>query len=118
MRCLALGEVSSVLILFPLSALQVSDTDEIAHDSSSAPSSGKNEINRRFSSKYPSSWKDCRKLKVTELKNLCHDLELPLEGRKEDLLDRVTSALNISKSGSLEPKSEHYAVSSFDTEKC
>ena len=48
---------------------------------------------------------------MTELKNLCHDLVLPLEGRKEDLLDRVTSALNISKSGSLERKSEHHGVS-------
>ena len=51
---------------------------------------------------------------MTELKHLYHDLDLPLDGRKEDILDRVTSALNISKSGSLEPKSEHYALSSFD----
>lgn len=71
---------------------------------------------RLFAGKHPSSWRECRKLKVAELKSLCHDLQLPVQGRKDDLLDRVCDALIISKSGTcgVEAKPERYAASSFD----
>eukprot|EP00117_Sycon_ciliatum_P025067 scpid29227/ scgid20884/ len=65
----------------------------------------------------PSSWKEVKELTLAELKSLCRELKLPLEGRKADFIDLVCGALDISKSGvaaGCEVKAE-CAVSNFDS---
>lgn len=63
----------------------------------------------------PTSWRELKKMKHAELKLLCKELKVKVDGRKDDLIDRICTELGISKSGEDCIKVEPEATSSFDS---